>query len=97
LASYDLAKFFDTAVGATDAQKPKPDPDILLTVIRQLGVDPSGAIYIGDATIDMACARAAGIRALGLLQGGATQEELTKSGASLVRQDLAACYAVLDF
>jgi HAD superfamily hydrolase (TIGR01509 family) len=97
LAALDLAKFFDTAVGASDVPRPKPEPDILLTVIRQLGVDSSTAIYVGDALSDMACARNAGIKALGLTQGGYSPEALAKAGADLIRENLAACRDVLDF
>jgi pyrophosphatase PpaX len=96
LANLNLAKYFDTAVGADDVRKPKPEPDMLLTVIRQLGVDPSEAIYIGDSLTDMACARSAGIRALGLLQGGAETESLYQNGASQVLPDLASCRDILD-
>ncbi|MDR2302431.1 MAG: HAD family hydrolase [Deltaproteobacteria bacterium] len=97
LAALDLAKFFDTAVGASDVPRAKPEPDILLTVIRQLGVDSSTAIYVGDALSDMACARSAGIKAVGLTQGGHSPEALSKAGADLIRENLAACRDVLDF
>ncbi|MDR2367274.1 MAG: HAD family hydrolase [Deltaproteobacteria bacterium] len=97
LADLGLAKYFDTAVGAGDVPRPKPEPDILLTVIRQLGVDPSSSIYVGDSLSDMACARNAGIKAVGVLQGGVGQEALARAGADLIRKDLAACRDVLGF
>jgi AHBA synthesis associated protein len=93
----DLAKYFDTAVGASDVPRAKPEPDILLTVIRQLGVDPNTAIYVGDSISDMTCARNAGIKALGLTQGGVSPEALSRAGADLIRENLAACRDVLDF
>jgi HAD superfamily hydrolase (TIGR01509 family) len=96
LAAYDMAKWFDTAVGATDVPRPKPDPDMALTVVKQLGVEPSRTIYVGDSPADMACARSAGIKALGLLQGGCDQEALLAAGADLIRPTLGACREALS-
>jgi HAD superfamily hydrolase (TIGR01549 family) len=96
LAALDIAKWFDTAVGAGDVPRPKPEPDMILAVIRQLGVEPSKTIYVGDSPSDMACARGAGVKALGLLQGGASAPELIEAGASLVRPNLGASRDVLN-
>jgi HAD superfamily hydrolase (TIGR01509 family) len=96
LAEMGLAKFFDTAVGFADVPQPKPEPDMLLAAIKQLGVSPSQALYVGDALLDMACARAAGVRAVGLLQGGAETEALLAAGAFAVRPDLASSRDLLD-
>ena len=96
LADFGIAKYFDTAVGAGDVPRPKPEPDMILTVVRQLGVDPSTAVYVGDSLSDMACARSAGVKSLGLLQGGSNPESLYLAGADAVRQDLASCRDVLD-
>jgi HAD superfamily hydrolase (TIGR01509 family) len=96
LADFGIAKYFDTAVGASDVPRPKPEPDMILTALRQLGVDPSKAIYVGDSISDMACARSAGVKSLGLLQGGSNPESLYQAGADVVRADLASCRDVLD-
>ncbi|MDR1086432.1 MAG: HAD family hydrolase [Deltaproteobacteria bacterium] len=88
LAQMDLAKYFDTAVGTSDTLKPKPQPDILLAALNQLGSASEEAIFIGDSISDMAAAKNAGLRAVGLLQGGCTPEDLTRAGAWTVRRDL---------
>ncbi|MDR2443058.1 MAG: HAD family hydrolase, partial [Deltaproteobacteria bacterium] len=96
LVKLDIAKYFDTAVGSSDVPRPKPEADMLLTVLKQLGVDSSKSLYVGDSLSDMTCARNAGVKALGLLQGGATQEALISAGADLVRANLTAARDVMD-
>ncbi|MDR2141326.1 MAG: HAD family hydrolase [Deltaproteobacteria bacterium] len=91
LAVLGLAKYFDTAVGVTDVPRPKPDPDILLTALKQLGNGCDEAVYIGDSLVDIEAARAAGIKGLGLYQGGVSSEELLKAGAWMTRPNLTAC------
>ncbi|MDR2353356.1 MAG: HAD family hydrolase [Deltaproteobacteria bacterium] len=88
LVQMDLAQFFDTAVGVTPLLKPKPNPDILLQVIKQLFVPPSSAIFVGDSTLDMLAAKAAGIRGLGLTQGGTPANRLFEAGAWMVKDNL---------
>ncbi|MDR0548511.1 MAG: HAD family hydrolase [Deltaproteobacteria bacterium] len=91
LAAMDLAKYFDTVVGLTDVPRPKPDPDILLTAIKNLGNGCDEAVYVGDSISDVEAAKAAGIKSLGLTQGGATAEDLTRAGAWATRPNLPAC------
>jgi HAD superfamily hydrolase (TIGR01549 family) len=57
-----LESLFATAVGYEDYSRPKPDAEPLLVACQRLGVEPAGAVYIGDAPSDLACARAAGTR-----------------------------------
>jgi len=96
LASMGLASFFDTAVGASDVPKAKPEPDILINVLKQLGIGPSEAIFVGDSISDMMASKAAGIKAVGLLQSGAPSNSLYQAGAWSVCQNLGACRTILN-
>lgn len=40
---------------------PKPEPDMLLYALSEIGVDPGDAVMVGDSGADMASARAAGV------------------------------------
>jgi phosphoglycolate phosphatase len=56
---------FGALVGAGDAARDKPDPAPLLMALAAIGVPPSGRVwYVGDTTLDMQAARAAGCRAV---------------------------------
>lgn len=53
-------------VGRQASMRPKPSPDQLLEACRQMGVDPSETVMIGDSTWDQDAAAAAGCRFIGV-------------------------------
>lgn len=59
----DIGGFFDAVLGPEDVAHPKPAPDMLLAGLQRLGVRPDEALYVGDMTVDIATARAAGVHA----------------------------------
>ena len=56
-----IAGNVDVVLGPEDVARPKPAPDMLLAALQRLGVPPAEALYIGDMTVDIATARAAGV------------------------------------
>jgi HAD superfamily hydrolase (TIGR01509 family) len=60
---------FDSIVLAADVARRKPDPEGIVKCLRQLGVAPDDAIYVGDTPLDIQASRAAGVRAVGILSG----------------------------
>jgi HAD superfamily hydrolase (TIGR01509 family) len=58
----DLAGIFDVVLGPEDVPRPKPAPDMLLAGLARLGVAADDAVYVGDMTVDIQTARAAGVR-----------------------------------
>lgn len=66
LARADLTGLFD-ALGTSDrVPHAKPAPDILQLALRELGLQSSDAVMIGDSKFDRMAANAAGIRFIGL-------------------------------
>lgn len=64
-------------VGALEhTTKHKPDPEPLLVAAAKLGVDPSTAVYVGDATVDILAARAAGMSAIAVTWGAGERAAL---------------------
>jgi phosphoglycolate phosphatase len=73
---------FDLVRGAIPGVPPKPDPASALAIAAELGVEPAACIFLGDTSIDMKTATAAGMFAVGALWGFRTADELLRSGAA---------------
>ena len=74
----------------------KPDPDLFLEAVRQLGVEVEHAVVIGDSVWDMLAARRARTLGVGLLSGGYGKDELERAGAYMVYEDPAHLLTHLD-
>jgi len=84
LRRFDLEKYFDACVPRDDAPKVKPDPSHLNLVLKILGTSPNQALVVGDTTLDITCAKAAGVRSIGVLTGVHKQNQLEAAGANYV-------------
>lgn len=62
----------------------KPDPSADRELLQRAGVDPREAPHVGDSAIDVAAARAAGIRSVGVTWGFRARKELVDAGADLL-------------
>jgi HAD superfamily hydrolase (TIGR01509 family) len=70
LALAGVWHLFDRAASSDDAERSKPDPDIVQAALRQSGSHPSEAIMIGDTPYDVEAAAAAGVKFVALRSGG---------------------------
>jgi HAD superfamily hydrolase (TIGR01509 family) len=84
----------DGVVNSSAVENPKPAPDIFEETLRRAGATADETVAIGDARWDVEAAKAAGIRTVAVLSGGAFHEEdLKQAGAVDVYED---CAAILD-
>jgi AHBA synthesis associated protein len=67
-----------------EVSRPKPAPDIVLHILNVLGVRPDEAMMIGDATVDLASARAADVTAVAALWGVTNPSPVLDAGPDLV-------------
>jgi HAD superfamily hydrolase (TIGR01509 family) len=87
LAIEDL---LETTNSADDAERSKPHPDIFQAALGDLvNVAPDEAVVVGDTPYDAIAATKAGIRTIGLLSGGFTEDDLSKAGAVEIYDDVA--------
>jgi HAD superfamily hydrolase (TIGR01509 family) len=58
------------ATTSDDAERSKPDPDILVAALQKSGASPDQAIMIGDTPYDIEAARSAGLATIAFRCGG---------------------------
>jgi len=83
LAHHGLGGRFVT-IQTPDTAPGKPDPGMLLAAMSETGAEPDSTVMIGDTTFDIAMARAAGTKALGVAWGNHHADELRQTGAHKV-------------
>ncbi len=86
LAGHNLSDSFDSLQTA-DRSPGKPNPQMLLNAMDELGVEARHTVMIGDAVHDMAMARNAGVPAIGVTWGAGAGPTLKMAGAGVVIDD----------
>lgn len=86
LALHGVLERFVTLQTA-DRHPSKPHPAMLEAAIFEAGSSPQESVMIGDTSFDMAMARAAGVRAIGVAWGYHTPAELREAGAEAVAEN----------
>jgi pyrophosphatase PpaX len=71
-----IADRIDVVAALEDTARHKPDPDPLEHGATVLGADPVSCVYVGDATVDLLAARAAGMACVAVTWGAGTRAEL---------------------
>ena len=89
---FDLFVTLQTA----DRHPSKPDPAMLAAAMAEAGAGPAETVMIGDTAFDMAMARAAGCRAIGVAWGYHAPAELLEAGAEAVAQTTAELEDLID-
>ena len=77
---------FEVVLGGNSVAKPKPNPDLLYSIMETTGT--KDIVMVGDTTYDLQMARAAGVKGIGVSWGHHDSEELRKwaSVADSVRE-----------
>ena len=76
LAAQHFPGLLDFAVGESATVRRKPNPDAVLTALREMGVRREEAIYVGDTEVDIETAKNAGLECAVVSWGFRTVEQL---------------------
>jgi phosphoglycolate phosphatase len=77
---------FDMVLGATERFPKKPNPQSAFFVAESLAVSPDDVFYLGDTSIDMETACAAGFFPAGVAWGFRPKDELISFGAKFIAE-----------
>jgi pyrophosphatase PpaX len=95
LHSVGIDHLIQVAAGLEDTTRHKPRPEPLLHAAAELGVDPATCAYVGDATVDVLAARAAGMAAVAVTWGAGERDALVAAGPQAVVDTVAGLSAYL--
>lgn len=76
LEQHGLLPMLDVFLGFEDTEQHKPGPEPILEALRRINAPAESAAYLGDATHDIHCAKAAHVTAFAALWGPYPHEEL---------------------
>lgn len=82
LCQHFFSDYVSVAIGEREDIHRKPAPDTVMEALRQLGVDKTDAVYIGDSDVDIATARNSGMPCISVLWGFRDKEFLLEHGAT---------------
>lgn len=71
-------------VGREDTWRIKPHPDPIRHAAKQLKVPIERCLMVGDTSVDVLAARAAGARSVGVLSGFGVEKDLDRAGADMI-------------
>ena len=84
----NIVDLIDVETSSDDAVKSKPHPDIFCAALAKLDIaQPEQVIVVGDTPYDVEAAAKAGLRTIGLLCGGWSEDELRQAGCVAVFKD----------
>ncbi len=71
-----VADLIERKTSSDDAERSKPDPDIVAAAVKRARIAPNRAVMIGDTPYDVEAARRAGVDCIALRCGGWGDQEL---------------------
>jgi phosphoglycolate phosphatase len=76
---FEMDGLFAAIVGDQDVLQNKPHPEMLIRVLKEMGLPKETVIFVGDSGIDVQTGKNAGVRVFAVPTGLATREDLEKA------------------
>lgn len=82
---FNLYPFFDMVVTALDVEHPKPHPESINRILRELHVEASEALFVGDSEIDCQAAASSGVGFIAYKNGTIKADGFIESHPDLIQ------------
>lgn len=80
----DAEELVCAVTSSADAERGKPDPDIVSSALNCIDAQPEQAVFLGDTVWDVEAGRRAGVPTAAVLTGGIAREALENAGAAAI-------------
>jgi phosphoglycolate phosphatase-like HAD superfamily hydrolase len=93
---FNLRNSFNYIMGRRDGIAHKPSPEPLIYICKELRVEPSETLMVGDTELDIQCGKNALAKTCGVLYGYRTKEQMEKEEPDLIISGLNELIKVLE-
>ncbi len=76
--------YIKVAIGESANVAKKPAPDTVYEAVKELGINPENAVYVGDSDVDIATAKNSGLDCISVTWGFRDRNFLKENGASVL-------------
>ena len=84
VVAHKFPNCFKQAVGLITEELKKPNPEVVLKMCKELGLDTNKTLYIGDTSVDMQTAKNAGLTSVAVTWGFRSKEDLLKENPDYI-------------
>jgi len=92
-----IREHFECIVTADHVANPKPHPEGLDMIIKELNVDPEDVIVVGDTVVDILVGKNAGVgKTIGVSHGFGSVDSLNAAGADHIVHDIPSILDVIE-
>ncbi|UNK18611.1 pyrophosphatase PpaX [Paenibacillus sp. N3/727] len=95
LEKFNLEKYMSVVVTVNDVENPKPHPEPVLTAVKSLGCNPETTLMVGDSSVDIQSAKAAGVQAAGVAWSLKGEQLLRDYGADYILKDMRDIFTII--
>lgn len=89
LREMKMEEYISFVICATDIERAKPDPDMVLVTLDKTGIPAQNAIVVGDTSFDILMAHRAGVSAVGVTYGNGSREDMERLDTEHIIDDFA--------
>jgi 2-phosphoglycolate phosphatase len=79
LKALEIDHLFVEVLGPNDVERPKPDPEMIETIIMRIGLSPEEIVYVGDMPLDVEVGRRAGVAVYAVPTGSSGRDALLEA------------------
>lgn len=88
LEHFNLTEYFDLIMGRRNGLEHKPSAEPLLLICKELNVNPTESMIVGDTELDILCGQNANTKTCAIIHGYRTEESVAEYKPDFIVKDL---------